>query len=118
MRESNFIHLHNHTEYSLLDGSARIKDLVRQAEAFRMPALAITDHGNLFGAIEFYRTAQDVGVKPIIGAEVYVAPTDRREKKIHPQIPESSFHLTLLSKDLEGYANLIKLVSLGYLEGF
>jgi len=83
-----------------------------------MPALAITDHGNLFGAIEFYRTAQDVGVKPIIGAEVYVAPTDRREKKIHPQIPESSFHLTLLSKDLEGYANLIKLVSLGYLEGF
>jgi DNA polymerase III subunit alpha len=115
---SNFVHLHNHTEYSLLDGACRIKDLVQQARAFHMPALAITDHGNLFGAIEFYRTAQDAGVKPIIGAEVYVAPTDRREKKIHAEIPESSFHITLLCKDLEGYHNLIKLVTFGYLEGF
>jgi DNA polymerase-3 subunit alpha len=115
---SNFVHLHNHTEYSLLDGAARIKDLIQQARAFHMPALAITDHGNLFGAIEFYRTAQDAGVKPIIGAEIYVAPTDRREKKIHAEISESSFHLTLLCKDLDGYHNLIKLVTFGYLEGF
>ena len=118
MKEANFIHLHNHTEYSLLDGAARIKDLVQQARIFHMPALAITDHGNLFGAIEFYRAAQDAGVKPIIGAEIYVAPTDRREKKIHPEISESSFHLTLLCQDLKGYQNLIKLVSFGYLEGF
>lgn len=118
MKKSVFVHLHNHTEFSLLDGAARIKDLVAQAAAFDMPALAITDHGNLFGTIEFYRTCQDAGIKPIIGAEVYVAPTDRREKKIHPEIPESSFHLTLLCQDFEGYQNLIKLISLGYLEGF
>ncbi|MEO0115572.1 MAG: DNA polymerase III subunit alpha [candidate division WOR-3 bacterium] len=118
MREIRFVHLHNHTEYSLLDGACRIKDLVKQASSFAMGALAITDHGNLFGAIEFYRACQNAGIKPIIGAEVYVAPGDRRDKKIHTEIPESSFHLTLLCKDLEGYKNLIRLVSLGYLEGF
>lgn len=118
MREVNFVHLHNHTEYSLLDGASRIKDLVAQAQDFGMAALAVTDHGNLFGAIEFYRECEKAGIKPIIGAEVYVAPTDRREKRIHPAIPESSFHLTLLCKDIEGYKNLIKLVTFGYLEGF
>ncbi len=115
---SQFVHLHTHTEYSLLDGASRISALVKKAKEFGLPALAITDHGNLFGAIEFYKNCLKEGIRPIIGCEVYCAPTSRREKKISSEIPESNFHLTLLSQDLEGYKNLVRLVSLGYLEGF
>ncbi|MEO0116483.1 MAG: DNA polymerase III subunit alpha [candidate division WOR-3 bacterium] len=115
---SNFVHLHNHTEYSLLDGAIKISALVQKAKEFGLPALAITDHGNLFGAIEFYKTCLNEGIKPIIGCEVYCAPNSRKEKKVNPEIPESNFHLTLLCQDFSGYKNLVKLVSFGYLEGF
>ena len=79
---ADFVHLHNHSEYSLLDGATRIEAMVKQAAEFGMPALAITDHGNMFGAVKFYKEAQKVGVKPIIGAEVYVAPGDRRTLRV------------------------------------
>lgn len=114
----NFIHLHNHSQYSLLDGASRLEDMAKLAASFGMPALAITDHGNMFGAIEFYKEMRKVGVKPIIGAELYVAPGDHREKRVHADIPESSFHLTLLARDETGYYNLMKLSTLSYLEGF
>ena len=117
MIHSPFVHLHNHTEYSLLDGACRIPELISKAVEYKMPALAITDHGNLFGAIDFYRQAEKAGVKPIIGCEVYVAPKSRFEKVAHG-IREASFHLILLAKDTAGYKNLIKLSSAGYLEGF
>lgn len=116
--KAEFIHLHNHTEYSLLDGALKITKLARQAARFKMPALAITDHGNLFGAIEFYKACYEQGVNPIIGAEVYVAPGSRKDRTIPRDISEASFHLTLLCKDFTGYQNLIKLVSIAYLEGF
>lgn len=115
---ADFVHLHNHSEYSLLDGASRIDEMVALAAEYGMPSLAITDHGNLFGAIRFYKAAQKAGVKPILGAEVYIAPGDRRERAVHKDILESNFHLTLLCRDDEGWHNLIKLVSLGFLEGF
>ena len=117
MIHSSFVHLHNHTEYSLLDGACRLPALIGKAREYKMPALAITDHGNLFGAIRFYRQAEKAGVKPIIGCEVYVAPQSRFEKTAGG-IKEAAFHLTLLAKDEEGYKNLIKLSTAGYLEGF
>jgi len=117
-KKAEFVHLHNHSQYSLLDGASRIDDMVKLAADYGMPALAITDHGNMFGVVEFYKAAQKAGVKPIIGAEVYVAPGDRKERKIHADIPEASFHLTLLCRDMTGYRNLIRLVSYAYLEGF
>ena len=118
MKDAGFVHLHNHTEYSLLDGAARIEQLAKQAAEYRMPALAITDHGNMFGAIEFYKKLRTQGVKPIIGCETYVAPHSRLERKIDEDVPESSFHLTLLCETLEGYQNLVELVSRASLEGF
>lgn len=118
MKSAEFVHLHNHTEYSLLDGALRISKLAKQAARFKMPAVAITDHGNLFGAIEFYKTCSAEGVNPIIGAEVYVAPTSRKERILPKNFSEASFHLTLLCKDFTGYSNLIKLVSNAYIEGF
>jgi len=114
----SFVHLHNHTEYSLLDGAIKLERLPRAAAEMEMPAVAITDHGNLFGAIKFYQAAERAGVKPIIGSEVYIAPESRLKKSKDLTVPEASFHLTLLAKDLDGYHNLIKLVSIGYLEGF
>ncbi|KPJ68652.1 DNA polymerase III subunit alpha, partial [candidate division WOR-1 bacterium DG_54_3] len=114
----NFIHLHNHTEYSLLDGAMKIDKLTERAAKFEMPALAITDHGNLFGAIEFYKSAHKTGIKPIIGIETYVAPKSRRDQSRDVRVPESSFHLTLLCENEAGYKNLIKLSSAAYLEGF
>ncbi len=114
----SFVHLHTHSEFSLLDGAARVEALVQAAVANRMSALALTDHGNMFGAIKFYQAAQKAGVKPIIGAEVYVAPGSRKEKEVRSDIPEASFHLTVLCQNERGYYNLIKLISLGYLEGF
>ncbi len=117
MAHASFVHLHVHTQYSLLDGACFISDLVSVARDQMMPALAITDHGNMFGAIEFYLGAISKGVKPIIGCEVYIAPGSRFEK-LSRGIQEASFHFILLAKDEEGYKNLMKLVSIGYLEGF
>lgn len=122
MQHSDFVHLHLHTEYSLLDGAIKIDELVKQASAYKMPALAITDHGNLFGAIEFYRAAKKAGIKPIIGCEVYVAPGSRLEKtrmNLDKNLPEeAAFHLVLLAKDSTGFKNLTNLVSNAYTEGF
>lgn len=117
MHRSDFIHLHLHTQYSLLDGACRIPELLSLASQYKMDSLAITDHGNIFGAIDFYLEAQKAGIKPIIGCEVYVSPGSRLEKA-SLSIEEASYHLILLSKDEEGYHNLMKLVSIGYLEGF
>jgi DNA polymerase-3 subunit alpha len=110
-----FVHLHNHSDYSLLDGASRVDRLVDRAVALGMPAMAITDHGNLFGAIEFYNTAHKKGLKPIIGCEIYVAKESRHKKSGGS---DQSNHLILLASDATGYRNLSRLVSLGYLEGF
>ncbi|MDV2502375.1 MAG: DNA polymerase III subunit alpha [bacterium] len=117
MRHSDFVHLHLHTQYSLLDGAIRLGPLFERIDEHRMPAVAMTDHGNLFGAIGFYRKALDAGIKPIIGCEVYVAPGDRRDRS-QASGRETNHHLTLLIKNLTGYKNLVKLVSEGYLTGF
>jgi len=117
MPHSEFIHLHLHTQYSLLDGACRIPDILALAKQYKMDSLAITDHGNMFGAVEFYMAAQKSGIKPIIGCEVYVAPKSRLEKTLQ-QSEDASYHLILLVKDETGYQNLMKLVSLAYLEGF
>ena len=112
----DFVHLHVHTEYSLLDGACRIPELVSRAREFGMPALAISDHGNMFGAIEFYQAAKKAGIKPIIGCEVYMSPGSRTEK-IPRDGKDPNFHFLLLAKDNTGYQNLVKLVSLAHLEG-
>ncbi|MEW6002305.1 MAG: DNA polymerase III subunit alpha [Nitrospirota bacterium] len=117
-QHSDYVPLHLHTEYSLLDGAIRIKELVEQAAAFRMPAVAITDHGNLFGAVEFYRHTTKGGIKPIVGCEVYMAPGSRFEKKHTTDSDEASFHFILLAKDNNGYKNLVSLVTGAYTEGF
>lgn len=117
MKHSNFVHLHNHTQYSLLDGACRLDDIISLAREFKMPALAITDHGNMFGAIEFYDKAMKHGIKPIIGYEAYVAPGNRKERALHG-IKEAAFHLTLLAANEDGYNNLMKLATIAYLEGF
>ncbi len=113
---SPFVHLHVHSEYSLLDAMCRIEDLVRQCVEQKMPALALTDHGNLCGAIEFYKHAIEHGIKPIIGCELYVAPRSRHTKS--KEDGTKYFHLTVLARNETGYCNLVKLTSLGYLEGF
>ncbi|HTI62645.1 MAG TPA: DNA polymerase III subunit alpha [Gemmatimonadaceae bacterium] len=115
----SFVHLHCHSEYSLLDGANRIDDLIRRAQEFEQPALAITDHGNLHAAWEFQEKAKKAKVKPIIGMEAYVAPGDRRIRGRNGG-PGSKpyFHLVLLARDLTGYRNLVKLSSLGFTEGF
>lgn len=115
---SNFVHLHNHTDYSLLDGVLRIDDILKKAKEYKMSALAITDHGNMFGAIKFYENCLKSGIKPIIGCEVYVAPESRFEKKSIHGISEASYHLILLVKNYTGYLNLMELTSIGYLQGF
>ena len=118
-----FVHLHVHTQYSLLDGAIRLKDLFETARAFGMPAATITDHGNMFGALEFFELSKKYGIKPIIGCEAYVAPKSRHDRgsKVDGNAngdEDRSFHLTLLARNRTGYQNLIKLVSLGYTEGF
>jgi len=113
---AEFVHLHLHTEYSLLDGACRVDELLEQAARLKMPALAVTEHGNMFSSIVFYDQAKKRGVKPILGCEVYVAPGDRRTKSGTPG--ETANHLVLLAETNEGYHNLIKLVSSGYTEGF
>jgi DNA polymerase-3 subunit alpha len=127
MSADSFVHLHLHTEYSLLDGAVRIPDLMKKAKAFGMPAVAITDHGNLFGAIEFFQEAQKLtkaakekgepGVKPIIGCEVYMAAGSYKDRGNVSNGRDTSYHFTLLAKDAQGYANLIKLVSIAHLDG-
>ncbi|MFB3142438.1 MAG: DNA polymerase III subunit alpha, partial [Acidobacteriota bacterium] len=112
---SNFVHLHLHSHYSLLDGANQLEAVVRRAAELKMPALALSDHGNLFGAVQFHDLALKYGVKPIIGCEVYVAREGRKSKNGRS---DQSNHLVLLAKDATGYSNLVKLVSLGYLEGF
>jgi len=110
----NFVHLHLHSEYSLLDGACRIDDLVDELERLEMPACAITDHGNMYGIIKFYKKAKAKGIKPIIGCEIYVSPGDMTEK--NPQ--EENHHLVLLAMDNTGYKNLTRIVSIAYLNGF
>ncbi len=115
MKRSRFVHLHLHSQYSLLDGAIRFGDLFERVRQFNMDSLALTDHGNMFGAIEFYQKAIQRGIKPILGCEVYVAPNSRHEKKPGGDKP---YHLTLLAKNRAGYNHLAKLVSLAHLEGF
>ena len=112
---SEFVHLHNHSEYSLLDGTCRVSDVIQWTVENSSPAVALTDHGNLFRELEFYTTAQDAGAKPIVGCEVYVVPDVQQNRRKDQTVP---YHLTLLAENAVGYCNLLKLVSLGYTEGF
>jgi len=116
MKESQFIHLHCHSHYSLLDGLAKIDELVEKAKTHNMTALALTDHGNLYGAIEFYKTCKKNNIKPIVGVELYVSPRRLTDKQAG--IDGKNAHVTLLAKNLTGYKNLIRLVSIAQLEGF
>jgi DNA polymerase-3 subunit alpha len=119
MEHSRFVHLHCHTQYSLLDGANRIEPLLERIKQLKQPAVAMTDHGNMFGAIEFYREAMSHGIKPIIGCEIYVAPTSRFERKGTDRgNKEYNNHLILLAMNRDGYRNLCKLVTAGYMEGF
>jgi DNA polymerase-3 subunit alpha len=113
---SSFVHLHVHTQYSLLDGAAAIEKLLAKALEHQMPALAITDHGVMYGCLKFYQQAMKMGIHPILGCEVYVAPRGLRDKA--PKLDENPFHLTLLAENETGYQNLMKLVSIGNIEGF
>ena len=117
MHHSDFVSLHLHTEYSLLDGAIRIKELVERGKEFRMPALAMTDHGNLFGAVEFYKQVKKAGIKPIIGCEIYIAPASRLDRGGN-ESEGAAFHFILLARDNTGYRNLVTLVTKAYLEGF
>lgn len=112
----DFAHLHVHTEYSLLDGFSRVKKLIKRAKELNMSSIAITDHGCMFGVIDFYKTAMEEGIKPIIGCEVYTAARGLRDKD--PNYDKYQGHLVLLAKNIEGYKNLIKIVSTSYVEGF
>jgi DNA polymerase-3 subunit alpha len=116
-QKSNFVHLHVHSEFSLLNATCRIKDLVKRAVKYQMPALALTDLGNCFAAIDFFTTCEANGIKPILGCEIFVAPKDRFERKTHG-IKGASYPLVLLCENNTGWQNLIKLVSAGYTEGF
>src|SRR5213596_2829800 len=116
MPRDSFVHLHLHTEYSLLDGSIRMKELMKKAAEFKMPAVAMTDHGNLFGAIEFYQEAQHAGVKPIIGCEAYVARGSHKDRPGSRR--DAAYHFTLLAENETGYRNLVKLITTAHLDGF
>src|ERR1043165_7506619 len=118
MPHADFVHLHLHTEYSLLDGACRLDRLMDRAHQLKFPALAITDHGVLYGAIDFYKAALEKGIKPIVGCEVYVAPGSRREKKTTSGGRAVYHHLVLLAKDETRYKNLVKLATAAHLEGY
>src|ERR1700681_2050596 len=111
----SFVHLHTHTEYSLLDGAARIRDVVDRARVMGQPAVSITDHGVLYGAVDFYATARAAAVKPIIGCEMYMAPRSRHDREGRTDRDPS--HLILLARNAAGYRNLMRLVSTAHLEG-
>jgi len=113
---SPFAHLHVHTEYSLLDGLSRISQLIAQAKALGMDTLAVTDHGTMYAAIEFYTKAKEAGIKPIIGCEAYMAPRGRQQRE--PRLDNNPYHLTLLAQDRTGYKNLIKLSTEAHLNGY
>ncbi len=110
---ADFTHLHLHTQYSFLDGAIHMPELCPRIAELGMKSVAVTEHGNLFGAIDFYKRAKETGLKPIIGCEAYVASTSR-----HDRVKSKNHHLVLLAKDKQGYANLMHLVSMGYREGF
>jgi DNA polymerase-3 subunit alpha len=118
MPDQKFAHLHLHTDYSLLDGAIQIKPLAKRTEELGMTACAMTDHGNMFGAISFYNTMKSRGVKPIIGCETYITRGSRRDRAASAPGEKANFHLILLAKDLEGYRNLVRLTSKAYTEGF
>ena len=117
IREPTFVPLHVHSQYSILDATASVSAIAKKAESFGLPAVALTDHGNLYGAVDFYKACKEVKVKPIFGVEFWVAPESRFDKKKEYNARSSS-HLTLLAKNQEGYKNLSKLSSRGFLEGF
>jgi len=117
MKHASFVHLHLHSQYSLLDGAIRLDELFQAAREYRMPAVAVTDHGNVYGAVEFYQKAYKYGIKPIIGCELYVAPASRFDKE-SARTGETAYHLTVLVKNADGYRNLTKLTSSAFLEGF
>ena len=116
--EPPFVHLHVHTEFSLLDGAIRIDRMLEKAVRLGMESVAITDHGNMFGAVEFYSQASEAGIKPIIGCEAYVAPRSRKDKSPSSDGQPNAYHLVLLVMNEIGYKNLSRLVTLGNLEGF
>ena len=116
MPSDSFVHLHLHTEYSFLDGAVRMKELMKKAKELGMPAVAITDHGNLHGAIEFYQAATNAGIKPIIGCEAYMAPGTIKDRPANQR--DAAYHFTLLAKDETGYRNLVKMISIAHLDGF
>jgi DNA polymerase-3 subunit alpha len=115
-KDIEFIHLHTHTHYSLLDGLSKPAQLVELAKQFGMSAIAITDHGAMYGAIDFYQACMKAGIKPIIGVEGYVA--NRRRVDKEPGIDNKRYHLTMLAKNMEGYKNLIHLTTIAHLEGY
>src|SRR5262245_25691925 len=108
---AEFVHLHVHSQYSMLDSALRLDAMVGRAKSLGMPALALTDHGNMFGALQFYKACKDAGIKPILGCEVNLCRDHRAEKA------RDSHHLVLLARDQEGYRNLVRLTSLGWVEG-
>ena len=114
----SFAHLHVHTEYSLLDGSNKIKECVARVKELGMNSVAITDHGCMFGVIDFYRAARAQGIKPILGCEVYVAPGSRFDKEAVGSGDDRYYHLVLLAENDEGYHNLMKIVSKGFVDGY
>ncbi len=117
MKDNQFVHLHLHTDYSLLDGACSIDRAMDRMQELSMPAVAVTDHGNLFGAVSFYEAARKRGIKPIIGCEVYMARRSHAERTNY-EGEKSNHHLVLLCENNTGYKNLVKLVSAGYLQGF
>src|SRR6266566_5644694 len=118
MPDQKFTHLHLHTDYSLLDGAIQIKPLAKRTEELGMTACAMTDHGNMFGAISFYNAMKSRGVNPIIGCETYITRGSRKDRAASAPGEKANFHLILLAKDLEGYRNLVRLTSKAYTEGF
>ena len=123
MTPREFVHLHNHSQYSLLDGASKLEDLLAKAAEFGMPAMAVTDHGNLFGAVKFFDMANQKGIKPILGMEAYVAPGDRRDRTLQAEGTQGTqkkpyYHQILLASSQQGYSNLVRLSSMAYTEGF